>query len=62
VQNEKLYLLQSALIEREKDTEEKNAQRIEEIKIKKTEQKNRLIAKIQRRKIKGSFFFNGLFL
>lgn len=62
MQNEKLYLLQSALIEREKDTEEKNAQRIEEIKIKKTEQKNRLIAKIQRRKIKGSFFFNGLFL
>ena len=48
-----MYLLQSALIEREKDTEEKNAQRIEEIKIKKTEQKNRLIAKIQRRKIKG---------
>jgi len=48
-------LLQSALIEREKDAEEKNAQRIEEIKIKKTEQKNRLIAKIQRRKIKGFF-------
>ena len=45
-------MLQSALIEREKDAEEKNAQRIEEIKIKKTEQKNRLIAKIQRRKIK----------
>lgn len=33
--------------------EEKNAQRIEEIKIRKTEQKNRLIAKIQRKKIKG---------
>lgn len=56
-QNEKLYLLQSALIEREKDTEEKNAQRIEEIKIKKTEQKNRLIAKIQRRKIKGTLIY-----
>lgn len=51
-QNEKLYLLQSGLIEREKDVEEKNAQRIEDIKIKKTEHKNRLIAKIQRRKIK----------
>ena len=53
IQNEKLYLLQSALIEREKDVEERNAQRIEEIKLKKTEQKNRLIAKIQRRKIKS---------
>lgn len=52
IQNEKLYLLQSGLIEREKDVEEKNSQRIEEIKIKKTESKNRLIAKIQRRKIK----------
>lgn len=59
IQNENLYLLQSALIEREKDTEERNAQRIEEIKIKKTEQKNRLIAKIQRRKIKGiSYLLN----
>lgn len=45
-QNERLYLLQEALKEREKDIEEKNAQRIEEIKIKKTEQKNRLVAKI----------------
>jgi hypothetical protein len=45
--------LQSALIDREKDVEEGNAQRIEEIKIKKTEQKNRLIAKIQRKKIKS---------
>lgn len=44
--------MQSGLIEREKEVEEKNAQRIEEIKIKKTEQKNRLIAKIQRKKIK----------
>lgn len=52
VQNEKLYLLQSALSEREKDVEERNAQRIEEIKIKKTENKNRLVAKIQRKKIK----------
>lgn len=45
-QNEKLYLLQSGLVEREKDVEEKNSQRIEDIKIKKTEHKNRLIAKI----------------
>eukprot|EP01017_Pseudomicrothorax_dubius_P039014 TRINITY_DN5932_c0_g2_i4.p1 TRINITY_DN5932_c0_g2~~TRINITY_DN5932_c0_g2_i4.p1 ORF type:complete len:662 (+),score=209.52 TRINITY_DN5932_c0_g2_i4:124-2109(+) len=52
MQNERLNLLQTALIEREKDVEERNAQRIEEIKIRKTEQKNRLIAKIQRRKIK----------
>ena len=52
MQYEKLYLQQSALIEREKEVEDKNAQRIEEIKTKKTEQKNRLIAKIQRRKIK----------
>ena len=37
VQNERLYLLQSALIEREKDVEERNSQRIEEIKIKKSE-------------------------
>jgi hypothetical protein len=34
------------LIEREKDVEEHNAGRIEEIKIKKTELKNRMIAKI----------------
>jgi hypothetical protein len=39
-------LLQSALREREKDIEEKNQRRIEEIKIRKTEHKNRLIAKI----------------
>jgi len=40
------------LREREKDIEENNQRRIEEIKIRKTEHKNRLIAKIQRRKIK----------
>ncbi|CAD8060087.1 unnamed protein product [Paramecium sonneborni] len=51
-QNERLYLLQEALKEREKDVEEKNAQRIESIKIKKTELKNRMVAKIQKRKIK----------
>jgi hypothetical protein len=38
--------LQTALIEREKDIEEGNMERVEEIKIKKKEQKNRLIAKI----------------
>jgi len=52
LQNEKMNLLKSALKEREKDVEEKNARRIDDIKIKKTEQKNRLIAKIQRKKIK----------
>jgi hypothetical protein len=52
MQNERLHLLHSSLVEREKETEEKNAQRIEEIKLRKTEHKNRLIAKIQRKKIK----------
>jgi len=52
VQNERLNLLQSALLEREKDNEEKDAQRIEEIRLKKTENKDRGIAKIQRRRIK----------
>lgn len=41
-----MNLLQSALREREKDIEEKNQRRIEEIKIRATEHKNRLIAKI----------------
>lgn len=40
-QNEKLYLLQQALIEREKEVEDKNQERIEEIRQKKTENKNR---------------------
>ena len=47
--------MKSALKEREKDVEELNAQRIDDIKIKKTEQKNRLVAKIQRKKIKGIY-------
>ncbi len=47
-----MQLLHSALIEREKEVEDINAQRIEEIKKRKTENKNRLIAKIQRKKIK----------
>lgn len=49
---EGLELVQKGLIEREKDVEEKNAQRIEEIKIRKTEEKNRMVAKVQRKKIK----------
>ena len=44
--------MKQAIVEREKDITDKNMQRIEEIKIRKTEQKNRLIAKIQRKKIK----------
>lgn len=45
-QNERLNLLQSALVEREKETEEKHAQRTEEIRLKKTEIKERALAKI----------------
>ena len=51
-QNERLNLLQSALVEREKETEEKHAQRTEEIRLKKTENKERALAKIQRKRIK----------
>jgi hypothetical protein len=47
-----LELVKQAIVEREKDITDKNLQRIEEIKIRKTEQKNRLIAKIQRKKMK----------
>jgi hypothetical protein len=50
--HEGLELVKKGLIEREKDVEEKNSQRIEDIKIRMTEEKNRLIAKIQRKKIK----------
>lgn len=50
--NEGLELVKQAIVEREKDITDKNMKRIEEIKIRKTEQKNRLIAKIQRKKIK----------
>jgi hypothetical protein len=52
VQNERLNLLQSALIEDEKEMEEKGEKRVEAIKIKKTENKHRLVAKIQKKKIK----------
>ncbi len=50
--NERMNLLQSALLEREKETEERHAQRIEDIRIKKTETKDRGIAKIHRKRIK----------
>jgi hypothetical protein len=40
------------LVEREKETEEKHAQRTEEIRLKKTENKERSLAKIQRKRIK----------
>ena len=53
VQQEKLKFLMEALIQRERGVEEINAQRVEEIKLKKTEMKNRLVAKIHRKKIKG---------
>ena len=52
LQNERLNLLQSALVEREKDNEEKHAHRTEEIRLKKTEIKERSLAKIQRKRIK----------
>mmetsp|Transcript_44861 Transcript_44861/g.60868 ORF Transcript_44861/g.60868 Transcript_44861/m.60868 type:complete len:284 (+) Transcript_44861:14-865(+) len=52
LQNERLNLLQSALVEREKETEEKHAQRTEEIRLKKTDDKEKALAKIQRKRIK----------
>lgn len=39
-------MLQSALVERERDLEEKHAERTEEIRLKKTEDKERALAKI----------------
>jgi len=51
-QNEKLRLLKQALLQREREVEAGHAQRIEDIKLKKTEEKNRLVAKIQKKKIK----------
>ena len=46
-------MVKQAIVEREKDITERNLLRIEEIKIRKTEQKNRLIAKIHRKKKQG---------
>ncbi|CAI2361398.1 unnamed protein product [Moneuplotes crassus] len=52
LQNERLNLLQSALVEREKESEDNHARRIEDIRLKKTEDKEKAIAKIQRKRIK----------
>lgn len=52
LQNERLNLLQSALVDREKETVEMHAQRTEDIRLKKTEIKERALAKIQRNRIK----------
>lgn len=51
LQNERLNLLQSALIERNR-SEDAHSRRIEDIRLKKTEDKEKSIAKIQRRRIK----------
>lgn len=45
-------MLTSAILDREKETEEKHATRTEEIRLKKTENKERSLAKIQRKRIK----------
>ena len=52
MQNERLNLLQSALVEREKEQEEKHQSRIDGIRLVKTENKERAVAKIQRKRIK----------
>jgi len=52
LQNERLNLLQSTLVDREKDTEETHAARTQVIRLKKTENKERALAKIQRKRIK----------
>lgn len=52
LQNERLNLLQSALVEREKESEDNHSRRIEDIRLKKTEDKEKGIAKIQRKRIK----------
>jgi hypothetical protein len=52
IQDERLQLLQTALYDREKENEERTAQRIEEIRLKKTEHKDRALAKIGRKRIK----------
>ena len=45
-------MLQSALVEREKESEDKHAKRIDVIGLQKTENKERAVAKIQRKRIK----------
>ena len=46
LQNERLNLLQSALVEREKESEDKHQKRIDVIRLQKTENKERAVAKI----------------
>ena len=52
IQNERLNLLHTALLDRGKENNERNAQRVEEMKLKKTEQKDRALVKIGRKRIK----------
>lgn len=52
IQLERLKLLKDVLLKRDAENEEKNAQRIESIRLKKAEIKDRSIAKIQRKRIK----------
>ena len=52
IQSERLELLHTALLDREKENEERNQQRVEELRLKKTEFKDRTIAKIGRKRIK----------
>ena len=52
IQHDRLNLLQSALIEREKESEDKHAKRIDTIWLAKTENKERIVAKIQWKRIK----------
>mmetsp|Transcript_32152 Transcript_32152/g.55526 ORF Transcript_32152/g.55526 Transcript_32152/m.55526 type:complete len:621 (-) Transcript_32152:18-1880(-) len=52
IQAERLKLLQTALYEREKENEDRSSQRIEDIRLKRTEHKDRNLAKIGRKRIK----------
>jgi len=52
IQHERLELLKQVLSKRDQENEEKSAQRVEAIRLKKTEQKDCAISKIQRRRIK----------
>lgn len=52
IQSERLKLLQTALYEREKENEDRSSQRIEDIRLKRTEHKDRTLAKIGRKRIK----------
>ena len=52
LQNERLNLLRSALAEREKEQEEKHAERTEDIRMKKQDDKEKALQKIHRQRIK----------